>query len=152
MKRYLIASLVAGAVYALLGPVFVHFVLTREMEQELTGVLQGVVGGEGGMGQGLLHVAVRLLFGFVTVALLALLGRRGGRFRAAFRAGLVFWALGYVLWPLYLAFGQGLSVLLLFVCIGYGFCETQLAAFAGALAWGRSASPASVKPATPPAR
>lgn len=141
VKRFLLAALVAGAVFALLGPVFVHFVLTDDMEQELVAVLERVAGHEPGQGggalQGLLHVALRLLMGLLTVAVFVPLQRKRGRLRAARLAGFVVWLLAYVVWPIYLAAAHGMTLLLLFVAMGYGLIETQLAAHAGAIAWGR---------------
>ena len=52
-------------------------------------------------------------------------------------AGAVCWLLGYVLWPLVLYVAFSLPTLLLFVAIGYGLFETQLAAHVGAIGWGK---------------
>jgi hypothetical protein len=141
MKNYLRAGLVAGIACAVLGPVFVHFVLSAELAAELRRVLASAAGSAhaegGGIGQFTLHAVVRVAFGFLTMAAFAVLQRKRSRLRAAWTAGLAFWLLGYVLWPLYLLAVHGLSWTLLAVSIGYGFCETQVAAHAGGLAWGR---------------
>lgn len=151
MKRYLVAGLAAGIVYALLGPVFVHYALDAGLRDELVAVLGRVLGdapranaaaGATDWSQFALHVAVRLLFGLLTVALFTVLQRRRPRFGAARIAGAVFWLLGYVAWPAVLTASYGMSTTLLFVCIGYGLVETQLAAHVGALAWGRPATKA----------
>jgi hypothetical protein len=145
MKRYLVAALAAGILYALLGPVFVHFVLDESLEQELSRVLASVMGsapeavdaaGGTDWGQFALHVVLRLLFGFVTMALFVALARKRPRFRAARIAGAMFWLLAYVIGPIVLKVQAGMSTTLLFVCVGYGLVETQLAAHVGALAWG----------------
>ncbi|MGE3175438.1 MAG: hypothetical protein AB7O97_22630 [Planctomycetota bacterium] len=148
MTRYLRAGLAAGVVHALLAMAFVHFVLDETLRDELAAVLAEVTGkaqpavdavaaSGTDWGQVALHLGIRLLFGFVTMALFAALQRKRMRFRAARLTGLVFWIVGYIAWPLFLAASYGLSVTLLFVSIGYGLVETQVAAHVGALAWGR---------------
>jgi hypothetical protein len=148
MKRYLVAALAAGILYALLGPVFVHFVLDESLREELTRVFAKVSGeapqaadaaGGSNWGQFALHIVLRVLFGFLTMAVFVVLARKRPRFRAARIAGAAFWLLAYVAWPVFLAVRIGMSTTLLFVCMGYGLVETQLAAHVGALAWGRGA-------------
>lgn len=146
MKRYLTAAIAAGIVYALMGPVFVHYVLDDSLRDELMAVFARVLdqapktnaaAGATDWTQFALHVVLRLLFGFVTMAVFAVLHRRRPRFRSARLAGAAFWVLGYLLWPLVLAVKFGMGTTLLFVCVGYGLVETQLAAFVGALAFGK---------------
>ncbi len=57
---------------------------------------------------------------------------------AARIAGACLWVIGYIVWPAVLTAKYGMSITLLFVCIGYGLVETQLAAHVGALLWGKA--------------
>ena len=152
MKRYLIAGLVAGIVYAVLGPVFVHHILAPELRNELLALLAKVGNSGGGGGDAAPpatepgdwlevapHIAVRLVWGFVTMAAFAWLQRRRPRFAAACIAGAVGWFLFYVVLPSVMAARHGMSVTLFCVCVGYGLIETQLASFAGMVTWGKPA-------------
>lgn len=145
MKPFLRAGLVAGIVYAVLGLVFVHVVLSAERRQELERVFASAVGSGpdgGGVGEVVLHLLLRVLFGFVTMAAFAVLHRKRPRARAAWTAGVAVWLVGYVAWPLYLLAVHGLSFVMLLVCIVYGLLETQVAAHSGSLAWPRRAAAA----------
>ena len=144
MRRYLLASLVAGLVYAIAGPLFVHLVLPQETVDEFISTFRSIEGAAGtDSGElGVLHVvlalAIRLLFGFLTMAAFAWFGRGRPRFRAARLAGL-FALLGYVA-LLGLQLTHGLSVHAALVAFGYCVLETQFAAHLGALVW-RKAPP-----------
>ncbi len=147
MQRYLVAALGAGIVHAMLAPVFVHYVLDASMREELINVLGQVMrsaprsnaaAGANGWTQLLLHLAVRVVLGGVTAGVFAVLQRRRPRFRAARLAGVAIWGIGYVVWPLLLVVQYAMPITLLFVCIGYGLVETQLAAHVAALLWSRN--------------
>ena len=146
MKRYLIASLAAGVVYALLGMVFAHFVLDEKLANELVSVFGRMKGdvpatpevaAESDWGEFAMHIVLRLLFGFVTMAVFAALARKRPRLRAARIAGVSFWVVAYIAMPVLLMAKYGMSVTLLCVMIGYGLVETQVAANTGALLWGK---------------
>ena len=154
MKRYLIAGLVAGIVYAVLGPVFLHHILDPALRAELLALFDKLANGaapaadaaaDGGhadagyWGELAEHIAARLLWGFVTMAAFAWFRRRRPRLLASCLAGAVAWFLIYVVVPSIMASKYGMSVTLFCVCVGYGLIETQLAALAGALTWGKPA-------------
>jgi len=153
VKRYLIAGLVAGIVYAVLGPVFVNHILDPTLAGELNALIERLSNGSAAPAEHtaesaadagywvvfVKHVGARLLWGFVTMAAFAWLRRRRARLLASCLAGAVAWFLFYVVVPSIMASKYGMSVTLFCVCVGYGLVETQLAALAGALTWGKPA-------------
>lgn len=144
MKRYLSSAIAAGLTYALLGPIFVAFALDETLRAEFANVLADFLGstrlldetGESDWGVHALLMALGVLFGFLTMAVFALLVRRRGRFASARLTGLVVWLPAYVILPVVWLAMFGLSTALLFLSIGYGLVETQVATHVGALAWG----------------
>jgi hypothetical protein len=159
VKRYLLASLVAGLVYAALGCLFVHCLLPARMEYELWSAVAG--GDDFGLhgryaqhvddihlhdtyfvaGWGLIgvHVGLRVALGCVSMALFAFWKRNSRRFRAASIAGFTVCLFAFVALPLRMHFATGMSSLLVCYCIAWGLLETQWATHLGALAWGRTA-------------
>lgn len=144
MRNYVLAGLVAGLVYAIAGPAFVHFVLPQDVVDEFLRVFRAIEGtagtdsGELGVAHVAAALAIRLLFGFLTMAAFAWFRRGRPRFRAARHAGLLALLAYVALIGLQLA--HGLSLHAAFIAFGYCVVETQVAALAGALCW-RTAPP-----------
>jgi hypothetical protein len=144
MRRYTLASLITGLVYIALGLSFVHFVLPADVEREFTAVMDRIAADRGLQDDGggtAMHVAIviamRLLFGFITMAMFGWFQRHRPRFRAARLAGVGMLVLELALLVLFSI--EGLPLHAVFVALGYCLVETQVAAHAGMLAWGRPA-------------
>jgi hypothetical protein len=144
--RYLRAAVVAGLVFCVLGPLFVHLVLPVEVYAEFERVLVEIEGARGqapAAATDWTHVAMvlamRMAFGFVAMGLFAWLRRNQARWAAARRAGVVVFAATCVPLLAWFHFGHALAAPATASALCYGMIETMLAVQAGAWAWGSRA-------------
>ena len=154
MKRFFIAALGAGVVYALLFVVYLEIVLTEQLNTELSTLFAKLqsdapatpevaeVAAGTDWTEIARHLLGQLVLGLLTTGVFAALARKRPRFRAARIAGASIWVLAFIVWPMFLLAKYGMSMALLCVTIGYGLVQTQVAAHVGALLWGKPKPPA----------
>lgn len=149
MRRYLLASLIAGLILALGSPLVVRFVLPDGMRQELMRALCAAMHKpppENGSifvferGDVLLAAGIRIGCGALAMLVLAWLRRQRSVWRAARITAFWLWLCGYLAFPLLLYIVYALHWQVLLLAIGYGFVETNLACHAGAFALTRTKS------------